>query len=82
MMKQGYRKLLNQHGLRLKYNKRLKMSYAVKVYNDNVDDGALIEVWKRGDAFMFQVGGTGSWRAYFEREAQVLKNELQRYIIE
>lgn len=76
----GYRKILNQHGLRLEYDEHRQMSTASKEYvDDNGDEACIFVIRNKGPKFIIGVLGDGFHRGYFIREAQTLQKQLAAY---
>lgn len=80
MAKQGYRKILNSHGLRMKYDDCKKTGKASKDYSDGEEFGH-IGVTRRKGHFSILVSGVGRWATYFRKEAWVLAKLLEPYAL-
>ena len=74
-----YRKLLADHGLRLRYIDSKKRSEAVKCYYDDKGVAAAIVVIRKKGKFSLKVFGAGKHRPYFKREARVLRESLAQF---
>ena len=74
-----YRKLLKNHGLRLKYDDPLKTSFAMKEYEDERWRKSVIWVQRKKGKFLIAVLGLGDWKKYFAKEARILANRLAEF---
>lgn len=70
----GYRKLLNSHGLHLRYDDALRFSQAMKVCGQDI-----IYVWRDHGVFTVGTFGKGKKHDYFVKEAHVLHEALKQY---
>lgn len=80
MARQGYRKILNSHGLRMKYVDSKKTGSASKDYSDGEEFGHIGVTRKKGH-FTILVSGVGRWATYFRKEASVLSKLLEPYAL-